>query len=180
MCISVSIQQIQKHVFSKTLFFSAWTEYHIKVIAYPFQSIFKYFSLFLHKKIMERFNIPLFFSPQKSTRQVFIKVLYNVQTFTSTVPTECRRYHKDCVFLFFSFFSNEAMQGHSMMQRCQTKLFKWKHKAVLQCRGHTIKEDIIWFWTRVNFFQHSGLDLLIQPTKLLHKSLPLIGSKYIL
>lgn len=84
------------------------------------------------------------------------------------------------IVFFFLFFSNEAMQGHSMMQRCETKLFKWKHKDVLQCRGHTIKEDIIWFWTRVNFFQHWGLDLLIQPTKLLHKSLPLIGSKYIL
>lgn len=128
MCISVSIQQIQKHVFSKTLFFSAWTEYHIKVIAYPFQSIFKYFSLFLHKKIMERFNIPLFFSPQKSTRQVFIKVLYNVQTFTSTVPTECRRYHKDCVFLFFLFF---------LMKQCKATV--WCRDVKQNCSNESIK-----------------------------------------
>lgn len=57
-------------VFSKTLFFSAWTEHHVKVIVYPSPSIFKYFLcvffffwIFLHKKIIERFNIPLFFSP---------------------------------------------------------------------------------------------------------------------
>lgn len=36
-------------VFSKTLFFSAWTEHHVKVIVYPFQFIFKYF-LFLYIK----------------------------------------------------------------------------------------------------------------------------------
>lgn len=58
-------------VFSKTLFFSAWTEHHVKVIVYPSPSIFKYFLcvfflwIFLHKKIIERFNIPLFFHPQK-------------------------------------------------------------------------------------------------------------------
>lgn len=69
-----------------------------------FFKYFIFFSFLLHKKIMEQFDILLcsfFFPRRESTRQVFIKVLYNVQTFTSTVPTECRRYHRD--FLFFSF-----------------------------------------------------------------------------
>lgn len=30
-------------------------------------------------------------------------------------------------------FSNEAMQGHGMIQKQDTKLSKWNHKEVQQC-----------------------------------------------
>lgn len=84
-------------MFSVKLYFSVHERNTMSrsILLHPFLNIF---SFSLHKKIIERFNIPLFFPPE-STQQVFIKVLYNVQTFTSTVPTECRRYHKDCFFL---------------------------------------------------------------------------------
>lgn len=99
-----------------------------------FSSHFLNIFSFLHKKIIEQFFLYHYFSPRKSTQeQIFIKVLYNVQTFTTTVPTECRRCHKDC-------FYNEAMQGHGMIQKWDTKFSKWNHKDVQQCGWLTKKK----------------------------------------
>lgn len=132
--------QGRKGCFQQNFIFSAWTEYHAIVIIF-FHSFLNIFCLyFLHKKIMEQYTS--MFSPRDSTQQVFIKVLYNVQTFTSTVPTECRRYHRD--FRFFKW--SNARPQNDMELRCKkVKKLKNPRKQCLHLqlfRIHPCK----WSW----------------------------------